>query len=96
MLRTIVFFCLITSTFASETFRALVNASAGFSAAIQQQLALDQGDLSATEFAQKTIDYAEARGAYFKALRAEVPELMKIHSLIVIVSAEYQRLRSAL
>jgi hypothetical protein len=25
-----------------------------------------------------TIDYAEAKTAYFKALRAEVPELMKI------------------
>ena len=29
-------------------------------------------------FAEKTIDYAEAKTPYFKALRAEVPELMKI------------------
>jgi len=52
--------------------------SAGFSAAIQQQLAPDQGDLSPTEFAQTTIDYAEAKAAYFEALRAEVPELENI------------------
>jgi len=30
------------------------------------------------KLAEKTIDYAEAKEAYFKALRAEVPELMKI------------------
>ena len=29
-------------------------------------------------FAEKTVDYAEAKEAYFKALRAEVPELLKI------------------
>ena len=28
--------------------------------------------------AEKTIDYAEAKTAYFNALRAELPELMKI------------------
>jgi hypothetical protein len=39
MLRTIVFFCLITSAFASENLNTLVNASAGFSVAILQQLA---------------------------------------------------------
>jgi hypothetical protein len=37
-----------------------------------------QSDPSPGEFAGKTIDYAEAKEAYFKALRAEVPELMKI------------------
>ena len=33
---------------------------------------------SPAELAEKTIDYAEAKEAYFKALRAEMPELMKI------------------
>jgi hypothetical protein len=33
-----------------------------------------QSDPSPGEFAGKTIDYAEAKEAYFKALRAEVPE----------------------
>jgi hypothetical protein len=30
------------------------------------------------EFAEQTIDYAEAKAAYFKALRAEVPEMIKL------------------
>ena len=33
---------------------------------------------SSAELAKKTIDYAEAKEAYFEALRAEIPELMKI------------------
>src|SRR5271157_5957834 len=37
-----------------------------------------QSDPAPAELAEKTIDYAEAKEAYFKALRAEVPELMKI------------------
>jgi hypothetical protein len=37
-----------------------------------------QSDPSPAELTEKTIDYAEAKTAYFKALRAEVPELMKI------------------
>ena len=37
-----------------------------------------QSDPSPAELAEKTIDYAKAKAAYFKALRAEVPELMKI------------------
>jgi hypothetical protein len=57
---------------------ALVNASASFSAAIQQQLEMLQSDLSPVKFAEKTIDYVEAKTAYFKALRDEMPEMMKI------------------
>ena len=53
----------------------LVNAAASFSATIQQQLEMLQSDTSPAE---KTTDYAEAKTAYFKALRAKVPELMKI------------------
>jgi hypothetical protein len=37
-----------------------------------------QSNPAPAEVAEKTIDYAEAKEAYFKALRAEVPELMKI------------------
>jgi hypothetical protein len=53
--RTIVFFCLITAACASETLNTLVNASAGFSAAILQQLATVQSDPTPTKFAEKTI-----------------------------------------
>jgi hypothetical protein len=45
----------------------LVNASASFSAAILKQLAAIQNDSSPAEFAEKTIDYAEAKTAYCKA-----------------------------
>ena len=37
-----------------------------------------QSNPSPAKLAEKTIDYAEAKEAYFKALRAEVPELLKI------------------
>jgi hypothetical protein len=37
-----------------------------------------QSNPSPAELAEKTIDYAEAKEGYFKALRAEMPELMKI------------------
>ena len=78
MFRAIVFFGLITPAFASATLDVLVNAAASFSATIQQQLEMLQSNPSPAEFAEKTIDYAEAKAAYFKALGAEVPELMKI------------------
>jgi len=78
MFRAIVFFGLTTSAFASATLDVLVNASASLSATIQQQLEMLQSNPSPAECAEKTIDYAEAKTAYFKALRAEVPELMKI------------------
>jgi hypothetical protein len=78
MFRAIVFFGLTTSAFASATLDVLVNADPSFSATIQQQLEMLQSNPSPAEFAEKTIDYAEAKGAYFKALRTEVPELMKI------------------
>ena len=72
MFRVIVFFSLITSAFASEKLEVLVNAAASFSATIQQQLETLQSNPSPTELAEKTIDYAVAKTAYFKALRAEV------------------------
>jgi hypothetical protein len=72
------FFALATSAFASATLDVLVNAAASFSTAIQQQLEMLQSNPSPAELAEKTVDYAEAKEAYFNALRAEVPELMKI------------------
>jgi hypothetical protein len=78
LLRAIIFFGLITSAFASATLDVLVNAAASFSATIQQQLQMLQSNPSPAELAEKTVDYAEAKTAYFKALRAEVSEMMKI------------------
>ena len=78
MVRAIVFFGLATSAFASATLDVLVNAAASFSTATQQQLEMLQRDPSPAELAEKTIDYAEAKTAYFKALRAEVPEMKKM------------------
>jgi hypothetical protein len=78
MFRAIVFFGLTTAALASEKLDVLVNAAASFSATIQQQLETLQSDPSPAELAEKTIDYAEAKTAYFNALRAELPELMKI------------------
>ena|SRR5271165_1208777 len=75
MLQAIVFFGLAVSAFASPTLDVLVNAVASFSATIQQQLEMLQSDPSPAEFAEKTIDYAEAKAEYFKALRAEVPAI---------------------
>jgi hypothetical protein len=64
MLRTIVFSCLITSAFATETLDTLVNASAGFSTAILQQLAVcqaRQGHPTPTTLAEKIAKGQEAR-----------------------------------
>src|SRR5271165_536692 len=78
MFRALVCFGLATSAFAGTTLDVLVNAAASFSATIQQQLEMLHSNPSPAELAEKTIDYAEAKEAYFMALRAEVPELMKI------------------
>jgi len=78
MFRALVCFSLATSAFASTTLDVLVNAAASFSATIQQQLEMLRSNPSPVELAEKTVDYAEAEEAYFNALRAEVPELLKI------------------
>jgi uncharacterized iron-regulated membrane protein len=74
----VIFFGLTALAFASATLDALVNAAARFSAAIQQQLEIVQNDPLPAEFAEKTIAYAQAKTAYFKALRDAVPELVNI------------------
>jgi hypothetical protein len=72
MLRAIVFFGLITAALASATLDVLVDAAASFSATIRQQLEMLQSNPSRAEIADKTIDYAVAKTAYFKALREAV------------------------
>src|SRR3984893_10413529 len=78
MFRTIVLFGLITSAFAGESLDPLVIASVGFSMAIQQQLATTRSDPSPIALAAKTIVYADAKMAYFNALRDAAPEFMNI------------------
>ena len=78
MFRTIVFFGLITPVFAGESLDPLVSASRGFSTAIQQQILAIQRGPSLIEFVAKTIVYADAKAAYFNALRDAAPELMNI------------------
>jgi hypothetical protein len=72
------FFGLAAPPFASATLDALVNAAARFSAAIGQQLVMVQNDPVPSEFAEKTVAYAQAKTAYFTALREEMPELINI------------------
>jgi hypothetical protein len=78
MLRVILFLFLVPAALGDEKLDVLVNAAASFSATIQQQLETLQGDPSPEEFADKTIDYSEAKTAYFNALRAEMPDAMNI------------------
>ena len=65
MLRAIVCLGLATSAFASATLDVLVNAAASFSATIQEQLEMLQSNPSPAEFAEKTIDYAEAKRRWY-------------------------------
>jgi hypothetical protein len=76
MLRTLVFFSLITS--ARANLDNLVDAAQRFAAAIDQQITTDQSDPSPTDFAKKTVAYADAKISYYNALRAAMPELTDI------------------
>src|SRR5271165_1442428 len=78
MFRAVMFFGLITSSFASETSDVLVDATASFAVTIQQQFEMLVGDPAPAELAEKTIDYATAKTGYFNALRAELSELIDI------------------
>ena len=73
MFRAIVFLGLITAALAGEPLSPLVNATASFSAAIQQQILAIQRGPSLIEFVAKTIVYADAKAAYFNALREVAP-----------------------
>ena len=72
----VIFFGLAAPPFAGATLDALVNAAARFSAAIGQQLVMVQNDPAPAELVEKTVAYAEAKTAYFTALREEMPELI--------------------
>jgi hypothetical protein len=74
----VVFLGLIASAWASENLDVLVNAAASFSATINQQLEMVQSNPTGAEFVEKTVDYAESKAAYFKALCAELPELKNV------------------
>jgi hypothetical protein len=76
----VIFFGLTASAFASATLDLLVKAVARFSAAIGQQFVMIENDQAPTEFAEKTLEYAEAKIAYFTLLREEMPELINIAS----------------
>jgi hypothetical protein len=78
LFRTIVFFSLMTPAFASQTLDALIDAATVFSATIQQQLEEVKSDPSAANLAEKTIEYAKAKTAYYRALRTAMPELINI------------------
>ena len=74
----VIFLGLAAPALAGATLDALVNAAARFSAAIGQQLVMLKNDPAPAEFAEKTVAYAEAKTAYFTALREEMPELNNI------------------
>ena len=77
MFRAILVSALISSALADETLNVLVNAASSFTATIAQQLEMLDHSASAREFAKKTIDYSEAKTAYFEALSAAMPEISK-------------------
>jgi hypothetical protein len=72
-------FCFIASSLAAaENLEILVNAASSFSATLVQQLQMIADDPSPHEFAEKTVDYAEAKAAYFEALRSAMAELRQV------------------
>jgi hypothetical protein len=76
VLRTLVFFGLITSAHANLD--NLVNAAQSVAVAIDQQITTGQSDPAPTEFAEKTVAYADEKIDYYHALRAATPELTNI------------------
>jgi hypothetical protein len=73
--RAIVFFTLAASTLAGPNLDILVNAAASFSITINQQLQMLRSNPSVAAFAEKTMNYAEAKRSYFEALQAALPIL---------------------
>jgi hypothetical protein len=71
----IAFFGVATSLFAGERLNALVTAAQDFSAAIQEQLAAVQDDISAAKLVKKMVSYAKAKTTDLNAFRAETPEM---------------------
>ena len=90
------FFSLTVSALAAQNLDVLVNAAASFSVTINQQMQMLHANPSATAFAEKTIDYAEAKAAYFEALRAALPILAKAAAGGEEQSAETHKFAAAL
>src|SRR6202011_4859295 len=72
----IAFFSLATSALASPNLDILLNAAASLSVSINQQLQMLRSNPSVAAFTEETINYAEAKAAYFEALRAALPILI--------------------
>jgi hypothetical protein len=89
-------FTLATSAFASQNLDVLINAAASFSVTISQQLQMLHSNPSAAAFAQKTMDYAAAKAAYFEALRAALPILTGAGSNEEERSADIDKFAAAL
>ena len=77
MFRATVYFILAQSAFASTTLDVLVSAAAGLLARIQQRLGMHQNGPSPTETAERTMDYAEAKAVYFKALPMDLMNVVR-------------------
>jgi hypothetical protein len=75
MSRAFVFFTFVASALAGSNLDVLVNAAASFSVTINQQLQILRSNPSVAAFAEKTLNYAEAKRSYFEALHAALPIL---------------------
>jgi ABC-type proline/glycine betaine transport system permease subunit len=75
MRRAFAFLTLATFALAGSDLDILINAAASYSVTTNQQLQMLRSNPSVAVFAQKTIDYAVAKAAYFEALRAALPIL---------------------
>jgi hypothetical protein len=78
MFRALLIIGLITPGLSGVTLDDLVDAARWFSAAIRKQTEIVQNVPPLTEFAAMTIDYAQAKTAYFEVLAKMKPELTDI------------------
>ena len=73
--RMFVFLILATPALAGPNLDVLLNAAASFSITINQQVQMLRSNPSVAAFAEKTMNYAAAKRAYFEALHAALPIL---------------------
>jgi hypothetical protein len=78
MFRALLILALITPALSEVTLNDLVDAARWYSAAIRKQTEIVQNVPPLTEFAAMTIDYAQAKAAYFEVLAKVIPELTDI------------------
>jgi hypothetical protein len=91
----LVFFGLVSVAISSATLDTLIDATGGFGVAIHQQLGFIQGNPGPAKLAEKTIEFAKAKTAYFRALRAAIPELKAIAAGKTARPPELDRLAEA-